>query len=177
MKKAFEEIASGKNMKRPRLNEMIDFARKGGTIIVESYSRISRSITDLLSIIERLKKKQVNFKSIKENFDLTTPSGNLTFNVLASIGQYEREILLERQMEGIKIAKAAGKYKGRTFVKVPENFYSCLEKYNTATRDKKYSITDFMLETKLKKSTLLRMIKEHQNNSMVEQRGNIGKKK
>jgi len=163
-------------MDRPMLREMLDFVREGDTVVVESYSRISRSIMDLLKILEILKKKGVNFKSIKENYDTTDPSGNLTLNILASIGQYEREILLERQKEGILLAKKAGKYKGRAFVKIPSNFEACLAKYNCSTREKRYSIKEFMEETKLKKSTLLRIIGEYSSKSVKEERLKKGKR-
>ena len=111
--KWFSEKISGKNTDRPKLKEMLEFVREGDTVYVMDWSRLSRSTVDLLRIIEGLAYKKVKLVSIKENFDTGTPTGRLMLNLIASINEFERQNLLERQREGIEIAKSQGKYKGR----------------------------------------------------------------
>lgn len=90
----------------------------------------------------------------------------MVLNVLASIGQYEREIMLERQREGIRLAQEKGHYKGRAFVKLPENFVVAHEKYKKSTRENPFAFEDFMKETELKRSTLIKILKELETNTM-----------
>ncbi|MDE6501881.1 MAG: recombinase family protein [Ruminococcus sp.] len=111
--KWFSEKVSGKNTDRPKLKEMLEFVREGDTVYVMDWSRLSRSTVDLLRIIEGLAHKKVKLVSIKENFDTSTPTGRLMLNLIASINEFERQNLLERQREGIEIAKNQGKYIGR----------------------------------------------------------------
>lgn len=111
--KWFSEKVSGKNTDRPKLKEMLEFVREGDTVYVMDWSRLSRSTVDLLRIIEGLAHKKVKLVSIKENFDTSTPTGRLMLNLIASINEFERQNLLERQREGIEIAKNQGKYTGR----------------------------------------------------------------
>lgn len=111
--KWFIEKISGKDMNRPKLKEMLDYAREGDTIYIMDWSRISRSTKDLLELTENLKARGITLFSLKENIDTSTPNGRLMMTILASINQFERENMLERQREGIAIAKRNGTYKGR----------------------------------------------------------------
>lgn len=114
VEKLFIDKASGKNPQRKELQEMLSFVREGDTVIVESYSRLARSTRDLLDIVQMLDEKRVGFVSLKENIDTGTPAGRLMMTIFAGLYQFERECILERQAEGIREAKKAGKYKGRT---------------------------------------------------------------
>ena len=105
--------ASGKNTDRPELQKMLEYVRKGDTVIVESISRFARNTKDLLELIETLKKKNVEFISKKENIDTSTPTGKFMLTVFGAVAELEREYILQRQAEGIEIAKQEGKYKGR----------------------------------------------------------------
>lgn len=109
----FVDRASGKNADRPELNRMMNFARRGDTVIVESISRFARNTRDLLDLVERLTEKQVEFVSRKEAIDTTTPTGKFMLTVFAAVAELEREYILQRQREGIAIAKQQGKYRGR----------------------------------------------------------------
>lgn len=109
----FVDRASGKNADRPELNRMMNFVRRGDTVIVESISRFARNTRDLLDLVERLTEKQVEFVSRKEAIDTTTPTGKFMLTVFAAVAELEREYILQRQREGIAIAKAQGKYRGR----------------------------------------------------------------
>ena len=109
----FVDRASGKNADRPELNRMMNFVRRGDTVIVESISRFARNTRDLLDLVEQLTAKQVEFVSRKEAIDTTTPTGKFMLTVFAAVAELEREYILQRQREGIAIAKQRGKYRGR----------------------------------------------------------------
>ena len=113
IEKWYTEKVSGKNTNRTKLLEMLDFVREGDTIYIHDFSRLARSTKDLLDIIEQLQQKKVALISIKENLDTSTATGKLMVTVIAAINEFERENLLERQREGIEIAKKKGVYKGR----------------------------------------------------------------
>ncbi|MEE1198146.1 MAG: recombinase family protein [Acutalibacteraceae bacterium] len=116
----FIDKTSGKNTERPQLKEMMSFVRKGDTVVVESISRFARNTKDLLSLVEQLSKKQVQFISKKETIDTTTPAGKFMLTVFAAVSELEREYILQRQFEGIAIAKAKGVYKGRKPIEHPD---------------------------------------------------------
>lgn len=117
--KYFIEKKSGKNMDRPQLQEMLEYIREEDVVYVEEFSRLGRSTEDLLKIVKIIEGKGARFVSIKENLDTTTPTGRLQMTVLAAIAEFEREMILERQREGIAIAKRAGKYRGRKKIVIP----------------------------------------------------------
>ena len=118
----FLDKASGKNTDRTELRRMLDYVRKGDTVIVESISRFARNTRDLLELIEQLTAKEVEFVSKKEAIDTTTPTGKFMLTVFAAVAELEREYILQRQREGIAIAKAQGKYHGRAPLPLPDNF-------------------------------------------------------
>ena len=104
---------SGKNSERPQLKEMMSYVRRGDTVIVESISRFARNTRDLLELVEQLAAKGVEFVSQKEAIDTATPTGKFMLTVFGAVAELEREYILQRQREGIEIAKAQGKYRGR----------------------------------------------------------------
>lgn len=104
---------SGKNTNRPQLQKMMDYVRHGDVVIVESISRFARNTRDLLELVERLSEKGVEFVSRKEAIDTTTPTGKFMLTVFGAVAELEREYILQRQREGIAIAKEQGKYTGR----------------------------------------------------------------
>ncbi len=109
----FIDKVSGKNTNRPELQKMLNYIRKGDTLIVDSISRFARNTKDLLELMECLTSKEVTFISIKENIDTNTPAGRFVLIIFGAIAELEREYILQRQKEGIEIAKQQGKYKGR----------------------------------------------------------------
>lgn len=118
MHKIFVDKCSGKNTDRPQFQKMLAFVQAGDVIVVSEYSRFARSSVDLLRIVNELQEKGISVISMKEQFDTSTPQGKLILGVFAHIAEFEREIILERQREGIEIAKAQGKYKGREARKI-----------------------------------------------------------
>ena len=111
---------SGKTTDRPELKKLMEYVRKGDTVIVESISRFARNTKDLLELVERLTAKGVEFVSKKEAIDTTTPSGKFMLTIFGAVAELEREYILQRQQEGIAIAKAQGVYKGRKPIQRPE---------------------------------------------------------
>ena len=111
--KVFSEKISGKNTERQELQKMMDFAREGDEVFVVDFSRLSRSTSDLLDILKQMDNKGVRVISLKENFDTSTSTGKLMVTMIGAINEFERQCILERQREGIAIAKREGVYKGR----------------------------------------------------------------
>lgn len=111
--KTFREKESGVRSDRPQLAALLDYVREGDTVIVTKIDRIARSIRDLLGIVDQLQDKGVTFKVLNAQIDTSTPTGKLQLSILGAVGEFEREIMLERQAEGIAKAKEAGRYKGR----------------------------------------------------------------
>lgn len=129
VEKVFMDKLSGKDTNRPQFNAMLEFVREGDTVVVSSYDRLARSTADLLSTIETLKAKGVTVISMKENFDTSTPQGKLMLTFFAGIATFERELMLQRQKEGIAIAKAEGKYKGRAKIERPSDWTELKTQY------------------------------------------------
>ena len=155
--KTFIDKASGKNTDRAAFKEMMAFIREGDTVIVESISRIARNTRDLLSIVSELTEKGVEFVSLKESIDTTTPQGRFMLTVFGALAELERENILERQREGIEIAKSEGKYKGRKPLEVDEAQFRTL---CNRWRDGEITATAAMNELGLKPNTFYRRVKE-----------------
>lgn len=157
IEKLFIDKASGKNTDRKEFREMMEFVRAGDMVVVESISRIARNTRDLLSIISDLTQKEVEFVSLKENIDTTTPQGRFMLTVFGALAELERENILERQREGIEIAKLQGKYRGRKPLEVDEQkFRSVCGKW----RAKEMTAAAAMKEMGLKPNTFYRRVKE-----------------
>lgn len=112
IEKFFAEKISAKDTHRPKLKELLEFAREGDTIYIHDFSRLARSTKDLLQIVDTLNEKGVTLVSNKEALDTSTPTGKLMLTVIGAIAEFERANLLERQREGIAIATRNGKYTG-----------------------------------------------------------------
>jgi len=99
--------------KRPELESALDFCREGDVLVVTKLDRLARSIHDLWRIVDQLESKKVELRILDLNLDTSTPTGRLMLSMMGALAQFEREMLLERQREGIARAKAEGKFKGR----------------------------------------------------------------
>lgn len=164
IEKWFIEKVSAKDTNRKQLQEMLEFARQGDTIHIHDFSRLARSTKDLLNIVELLNRKGITLVSNKENVDTGTPTGKLMLTMIAAINEFERANLLERQREGIAIAKRNGKYKGGSR-KTINNFDEGYRKYKSREINK----TDLAKELKISRPTLDKLIKEfeRENNENV----------
>ena len=154
----FEDKASGKDINRPGLREMLDYIREGDTVYVEEFSRLGRSTEDLLHLVQQIEAKGAKLTSLKENFDTGSPTGKLQMTMMAAIAEFERAMILERQREGIELAKKRGVYKGRKQVTVP-NIKEYYERYMTRRANK----TELAAELKISRNTLNRLFKEYEN--------------
>lgn len=113
VEKIFQEKISGVKIERPQLSTMLDFVRDGDQVVVCKLDRVARSTKHLLEIVDRLEKKGVSFRVLNINLDTGTPTGKLMLTMLGAIATFEREMMLERQAEGIARAKRDGRFKGR----------------------------------------------------------------
>ena len=155
VEKLFIEKVSAKDTKRPQLQAMIDFVREGDTIVIHDFSRLARSTKDLLELVELFNSKGVKLISNKENIDSSTPTGKLMLTMIGAINEFERANLLERQREGIALAKKEGKYKGRKEVKV-NNFEYHYNRYLTRQVNK----SQLAKELSVSRPTLDKLINE-----------------
>lgn len=157
VEKTFIDKASGKNTERPKFKEMMTFIRTGDVLIVESISRIARNTKDLLNIVSELNEKGIEFISLKENINTQTPQGRFVLTIFGALAELERESILERQREGIEIAKAQGKYHGRKPIDVDINQ---LKKVCAKWRANEITATKAMELVGLKKTTFYRKVNE-----------------
>ena len=151
----FIDRMSGKNLNRPELNRMLTLVREGDTVIVESISRFARNTRDLLELVAKLMEKGVEFVSKKEAIDTTTPSGKFMLTIFGAVAELEREYTLQRQREGIDIAKANGTYKGRKPICHPE-----FGKIVALWRKGELTAAEAMKRLGMKPSTFYRKVKE-----------------
>lgn len=157
VEKIFEDKISGKNTNRPQFNEMLSFLREGDTLYVESFSRLSRSTKDLLATVALLTERGVQLVSDKENVDTNTPQGRFMLTVFAALSELERESTLERQREGIEIAKTEGKYKGRKPIPVSDRFFFLAKSWSEGN----LALKDAIEESGMSSSTFFRRCKEY----------------
>lgn len=155
VEKVFIDKASGKNTQRPELQKLLSFVRTGDKVIVESISRFARNTKDLLNLIEILTDKEVEFVSKKESIDTSTPTGKFMLTVFGAVAELERQYILQRQKEGIAIAKQKGKYKGRKRIE-NDQFYSLYEKW----QNNEISASDAIKQLNFSKNTFYRRVKE-----------------
>ena len=145
---------SGKDANRPELQKMMEYVRKGDTVIVESISRFARNTRDLLELVERLTAKGVEFVSQKEAIDTTTPTGKFMLTVFGAVAELEREYILQRQREGIAIAREQGRYKGRKSLDIPE-----FEQVVKSWRSGRITAVEAMRTLHMSKTTFYRKVK------------------
>ena len=157
IEKWYTEKVSGKDTNRPKLQEMLDFVREGDTVYIHDFSRLARSTKDLLEILEELTAKGVTLISNKENLDTGTATGKLMLTEIAAIKDFERQNLLERQKEGIEIAKKEGKFKGGQVKQIDDAaFNAAYEKYKNRELNK----TQFAAALKVSRPTLDKLLKD-----------------
>lgn len=155
--KTFIEKVSGKSIEgREQLKACMAYLRDGDTLYVESISRFARNTKDLLTMIEELNNKGVAFVSLKEKIDTHTPQGKFVLTIWGAMYEMEREQILERQREGIELAKQRGAYKGRQPIKVDEKHF---EKVVRMWKDGDITAVEAMKRLDLKPNTFYRRVK------------------
>ena len=156
IKKYFTEKVSAKDAKRPKLMEMIEFARDGDIVYIKDFSRLARSTQDLLNIVKELDQKGVKLISLKENLDSDTSTGKLMLTMIGAINEFERANMLERQREGIAIAKGRGAYKGRKEIEKPANWDVVYPRW----KNRDLTAGKAMALLGLKRNTFYKMVKQ-----------------
>lgn len=155
--KWYTEKVSAKDTNRPQLQAMLDYVRDGDTVYIHDFSRLARNTKDLLEIVELLESKGVSLVSNKENVDTSTPSGKLMLTMIGAIAEFERANLLERQREGIAIAKTKGVYKGRKAIEIEDDKFN--EEYNRYM-SREINKTELAKRLNVSRPTLDKMIRE-----------------
>lgn len=148
-----EDKVTGTTTKRDGLQLLLSKVRAGDIVYVESISRLSRRTVDVLTLIEELTEKQVDFISLKEQFDTTTPMGKAMLGIFAVMAQMERDVLAQRVKEGMEASKRRGTKMGRP--KLPK------DKLNVALRiydSNEYSIKEIVETTGVSQGSLYRAI-------------------
>lgn len=146
---------SGKNTERPELQRMLNYVREGDTVIVESISRFARNTRDLLELIDYLNRKNVEFVSKKEAIDTSMPTGKFMLTIFGAVAELEREYILQRQREGVEIAKTNGVYKGRKPIE-RENFGQVVNLWESG----RITAVEAMKRLNLKPSTFYRKVRK-----------------
>lgn len=111
--KIFEEQISSRKADRPELRAAMEFCREGDEFVVWKLDRFGRSLQELIELVGVLKEQGVEFVSLRESLDTTTPGGKLVFHVFGAVAEFERDLILERTMAGLEAAKARGRHGGR----------------------------------------------------------------
>ena len=156
----FCEKISGTKKNRPELDDMLGRLKPGDTIVIESLSRLGRSVKNLAELMELFNRANIRLVSLKETIDTTSPTGKLLFTILASLSQFERDVLAERTAEGLAAARARGRAGGR-----PKTDVDAMNKALALYRTNQYSVSEITKLTGVSKSTLYRAIEN----------GNVGR--
>lgn len=162
VEKVYTDKMSGKSQERPELQRMMDFVREGDSLTVESISRFARNTRDLLDLTATLEEKKVQFVSKKENIDTNTPAGKFMLAVFGALAELERESILERQAEGIAIAKAEGRMKGR-----PRKAVDRFESAYLDVREGRISAAEAARQLNISRSTWYRKRREYEEDNQI----------
>lgn len=146
--RTFVEQASGKDIERPQLQALMQYAREGDTVIVHSMDRLARNIDDLLRLVKKFTKQGIVVEFLTENLRFTgqdSPMSQLMLTVLGAVAQFERDLIRERQREGIALAKQRGVYRGRnrklSAEQIPELAQRAAAGESKATLAREYGIS------------------------------------
>jgi DNA invertase Pin-like site-specific DNA recombinase len=127
--RVFTEHVTGRKLDRPELEALFRYVRSGDVVVVWRLDRLGRSVKDLIAIADRFSKCGVQFRSLCEAIDTTTPSGSLVFHVLAAMAQFERDLASDRTKAGLAAARARGRRGGRPTVMTPAKLVAAQELY------------------------------------------------
>lgn len=111
--RVYKEVISGAKSERPILQDMLTQVRPGDVIVIWKLDRLGRSLRNLVDIVGQLIKQEVGLRSLNDNIDTTTPQGRLTFNIFASLAEFERDLISERTKAGLESARARGRLGGK----------------------------------------------------------------
>lgn len=152
--KVFRDEMSGAKTERPGLSAALAFVRSGDTLVVWRLDRLGRSLKDLIARVEELQQRGVAFRSLHENIDTGSPSGKLQFHIFSALAEFERDLIRERTLAGLKAARARGKFGGRKRSMTPE-------KVKLAARlmqDPAVSVAEICRTLRVSRATLYRYV-------------------
>src|SRR6266403_5824897 len=153
----YEEHASGKTAIRPELEACLKSLRKGDTLVVWRLDRLGRSLGDLISLTPELRSRSVDFESLAEKIETGSSTGKLIFHVFASLAEFERNLIRERTLAGLKAARARGRNGGRPKKLNPKE----LKTIRTLLRSNEVPVQDIAAQFKVNRSTLYRNVTVH----------------
>lgn len=157
--KWFTEKVSAKDTNRNELQDMLDYVRDGDKIYIHSLDRLARNTLDLLQIVEQLNDKGVELISLNDNIDFNSSTGKFMMTILGAVAELERNILKERQLEGIEVAKQKGLYKGRKPIAIEhDKFKQLYDDWKEGSINQK----DMIEALNISRTTLYRRIKEYE---------------
>lgn len=162
VEKIFSDKSTGANTDREGFKNMLEFVRQGDVLVVSELSRLSRSVQDLLKTVEILNAKNVDIVFIKEQIDSTTSNGRLVMTIFAALAQWERELIKERQAEGIAIAKQQGKFKGRQCKKFDE---AVLQEVLELLKTKSCTVTEASKKLGVTRQTVYNIIRRYNDSN------------
>ncbi|MGK0269837.1 MAG: DNA invertase Pin-like site-specific DNA recombinase [Cocleimonas sp.] len=151
----YQENLSGNSKNRPVLSQMLDALREGDTVVVWKLDRLGRSMKDLIELVEGFKKLNIQFISLSENIDSSSPSGELIFHVFASLAQFERSLIIERTNAGLTAARARGRVGGRK----PKFSDGDIAKAQAMAKSNDISISDIAKHFGVSRTTLYKYLK------------------
>jgi DNA invertase Pin-like site-specific DNA recombinase len=158
----FCDKMSGKNLERPELKKLLQYAREGDQIIVAELTRISRSTKDLIALIELLASRKIDIKSIKESWlDTTTAQGKLMLTIMAGLSQFEHDLISERTKEGLKSARMRGRIGGR-----PKTNNKSIQIALKMHQSNQHTIAEICEACKISRATLYNYLKDNKNNNI-----------
>lgn len=160
----FSEKVSAKNANREQLQQLLKYIRKGDMVVVSELSRIARNLKDLKDILDNIDQKGAYFVSVKENINTldNSATGKLLINLMGTLSEFERDLILERQREGIALAKEQGKYKGRKKIEFPSNWKEVYTKWKC----REITATKAMELLGLKRNTFYNLLKEYETSNL-----------
>jgi DNA invertase Pin-like site-specific DNA recombinase len=153
--KIFTDKVSGAKFDRPGLNAALDFARPGDVMVVWKLDRLGRSIIHLIDLLTTMKERGINFISLTEQIDTTTPGGKLIFHIMASLAEFERDLIRERTLAGLASARARGRLGGRKRKLTNGKLVMAKKLY----ADKKNSVRDICATLDISEATLYRYMR------------------
>jgi len=155
--KIFEDIISGAKEERTGLNELLSHLRKSDILVVWRLDRLGRGLRHLIQLINELEEKGIVFKSLTENIDTSTPSGKLVFHIFGSLAEFERNLIRERTMAGLRSARVRGRQGGRPkSASTPDKIKMAKVLY----KDKSNSVGEICKTLGISRSSFYRMVKE-----------------
>lgn len=149
----YNEKMTGTKRDRPELQKLLDRMEAGDTVVIESLSRLGRSTKDLIELVDLFQARGVHLVSLKEQIDTSTPTGKLLFTLMSALAQFERDVIADRTMEGLKAARARGRQGGRPRTD-PRKVQQAVKLYQSG----QHTVREIQELTGVKKATLYRYL-------------------